>query len=193
MLMSLYCLFRFDYRKKGEEPVYKSDVIQTPLGVSSCVLGAAAAGARPPKWAQMPGGSSGQMLVTPGGTWVTPAHPWLEAGTWGHEASPQSSQHKVRHSGCEAGDSHCPGASCAKERKGHGEGEKLHISPRQRGHGPGWGSRLREGSREGCCGARGAPWGLDPLSLQPGPGAQLSPGLLPAPSRGPVPPLPTST
>lgn len=150
VLMSLYCLFRFDYRKKGEEPVYKSDVIQTPLGISSCALGAATAGARPPKWAQMPGGSSGQMLASSRGTRVTPARPWLGADTWGHEGSPQSSQRRVRHSGCEAGDSHCPGASCAKERRGHGEGRSFTLAPGRGVVGLGGGPDLGKGHKRGA-------------------------------------------
>lgn len=94
--MSLYCSFRFDYRKKGEEPVYKSDVIQTrpaaPQGASSCALGAAAAGAWPPlNGARVPHGSSSRVLVSPRGTRAArqgpnqapPAHPQLGTGTWG--------------------------------------------------------------------------------------------------------------
>ncbi|XP_016158403.1 PREDICTED: translation initiation factor IF-2-like [Ficedula albicollis] len=158
--MSLYCSFRFDYRKKkeGEKPVYKLDVIQGGPG---------------PRWA------------LPAVLWVLPPPPVTPRqlrGTrpaLGTGPAPEdrgqpgrSGQLRLRHSGCEAGDSRCwrpPGASCAKERRGLRRGEKLHISPnggvRARAGGVQAGGTLPTPSRRwerGCGGGRRCPGGTRP-------------------------------
>lgn len=127
ILMSLYCSFGFDYRKKkkgvgggGKEPVYKSDVIQrgpaAPLGAASCALGAAAAAAGPTAAL----GGCCRSWGAPAG-WGGPGQP-REGGGGGHLG--RSSQLRLRHSGCEVGDSRCwrPPRGPHVQRRGGGLG-----------------------------------------------------------------------
>lgn len=151
-------------------------------------------------------GGPGPRWALPAVLWVLPPPPGTPRqlrGTppaLGNRDSPgrlggqlgRSGQLRLRHSGCEAGDSRCwqpPGASCAKERRGLRSGEKLHISPnggvRARAGGVQAGGALPTPSKRwerGCGGGRRCPGGLGPRSHAP-------PGLCPtASSRSPCPP-----
>lgn len=116
----------------------------------------------------------------------------------------RSSQRRLRHSGCEAGAGHCPGASCAKERRGRGEGRSFTLAPgrgvvaRARGKGRGsglGGGHQTEGTR-GVLGQRGCPVGARPpvSAAQPGAAPRLPPQghawLSPCSSRPPLGPFP---